>query len=93
MCAGGDVVIKALCPQYRHVIENKKEGGVLPLHKDVTGGKLRKEKFFPQKFFSILKYRLDWKTNHKKKDFYDWWNKMWVDVSTFFTNIWERKYI
>jgi hypothetical protein len=26
-------------------------------------------------------------------DFYDWWNKIWGDVSTFFTNIWERKYI
>jgi hypothetical protein len=30
---------------------------------------------------------------NKKKDFYDWWNKIWVDVSTFFINIWERKYI
>ena len=31
--------------------------------------------------------------NNKKKDFYDWWNKIRTDVSTFFTNIRERKYI
>lgn len=31
--------------------------------------------------------------HNKKNDFYDWWNKIRTDVSTFFTHIWERKYI